>query len=480
MRALYSLALFGYQAARYSLETSCEVMGPGMFYWQAIFFKFFGVTFLATRICLFLTSLGTGFLTYFLARRVSTRYATVPCVLLAAVYFGIWPGISHHVASNCFALLSVALLVIWVEWRKNSLLFFAGFISGVTTTFLQPKGIFLLFAIILWLWVQRRRLPTYLSALGLVIAGYCASIGITLAYFLSRGALWDLAYVSFVWPFQSYGAVNVVSYAHGLIDGYWDVWVTARRTIDWSSALATLLIVPFLFVAALPALFIMLGARYKWFTASPTIVLYCFCGWALWLSEFHRKDIFHLVVGSPLLIILCIFFLAENQKKIFAVALQVLTISATCLACFNLFLVSAAHPVHTRVGSVAMFGDNWALKFLIDHTTPGEEIFAYPYCPMYYFLSATTNPTRYSILLYNYNTNSQFEEVVNVLDRRRVRYVIWDTKFSKNATKFFPSSKPMRSDELIIEPYLESHYNVVKDEGDVRIMERKAEAHNAD
>ncbi len=37
-----------------------EVVGPGTFYWLALFFKLFGVTFAATRICLFVTSLGTG------------------------------------------------------------------------------------------------------------------------------------------------------------------------------------------------------------------------------------------------------------------------------------------------------------------------------------------------------------------------------------------------------------------------------------
>src|ERR1700758_2375473 len=34
-----------------------EVVGPGTFYWLALFFKLFGVTFLVTRVCLFLTSL---------------------------------------------------------------------------------------------------------------------------------------------------------------------------------------------------------------------------------------------------------------------------------------------------------------------------------------------------------------------------------------------------------------------------------------
>jgi hypothetical protein len=42
-----------------------EVMGPGTFYWLAIFFKLFGVTFLASRICLFISSLGIALSYYF-------------------------------------------------------------------------------------------------------------------------------------------------------------------------------------------------------------------------------------------------------------------------------------------------------------------------------------------------------------------------------------------------------------------------------
>ena len=50
---------------------------------------------------------------------------------------------------------------------------------------------------------------------------------------------------------------------------------------------------------------------------------------------------------------------------------------------------------------------------------------------MYYFLSATTNPTRYGALIYDFNTPSQFEEVVTVLEQRRVKYVVWNTEFRK-------------------------------------------------
>src|ERR1700733_11096178 len=132
-----------------------EVIGPGTFYWLGAFFKLFGISFLTTRICLFLTSLGTALLMYFLSRRVCERYRMLPCLLLAGTYFGgLWPAISHHVDSNFFALLAVACLALWQDWRSNSLLLVAGVLAGVTTASLQPKGMLLFCAFLVWLWIQ--------------------------------------------------------------------------------------------------------------------------------------------------------------------------------------------------------------------------------------------------------------------------------------------------------------------------------------
>ena len=54
-----------------------------------------------------------------------------------------------------------------------------------------------------------------------------------------------------------------------------------------------------------------------------------------------------------------------------------------------------------------------------------------------------------------------------------MRYVVWNTGFQKNTKTFFPGMKKVSEDELIIEPYLESHYKVVWADADYRIMERK-------
>jgi hypothetical protein len=192
----------------------------------------------------------------------------------------------------------------------------------------------------------------------------------------------------------------------------------------------------------------------------------------MWLAEIHRKDIQRLVFGSPILVILCIYYLGLHRNKFADLALQCLSISAGCLACFNLFVVLTAHPFATRAGSITVFKDDPAVTFLDEHVPPGREIFVYPYPSTYYFLSDTINPTRWSGLGYNYNSRQDFDEVIQILEHR-VQFVVWDTLMEEKAVRFSPSIKRARPEERIIEPYFESHYDVIWEQNGVRVMERK-------
>ena len=158
--------------------------------------------------------------------------------------------------------------------------------------------------------------------------------------------------------------------------------------------------------------------------------MYWLAGIALWLSEIHRKDICHLVFGSPLLIILCVFYLQARRNRGFNLAIQLLAITSACLATATLMIALLARPMTTRVGQVRMAAYDPVLTAIDAHVPPGEEIFIYPYAPMYYFLSATTNPTRYSVLYYNFKIHSRpiFEEVILTLTEHRVKYVWWDMR----------------------------------------------------
>jgi 4-amino-4-deoxy-L-arabinose transferase-like glycosyltransferase len=454
-----------------------EVMGPGTFYWLAGFFKIFGVSFLATRICLFLTSMGTALLMYFLSRRVcGTNQLLPPLILAGTIFPGLWPATSHHIDSTFFSLLAIACIVLWQQRRHNALLAGAGILAGLTTTFLQPKGFFLFLAFLAWLIVLHRRRLAPLTSLAVVAVGYLGVIGLTVLYFWSKGALASLIFANFTWPRQHYGTVNSVTYAHGILSQYFDVWIINQPGFRWTIALASFIFIPFLFIATLPALVLALGARFRWNLESQPILLYWLCGIGIWLSEIHRPDVPRLVFGSPLLIILCIHFLTQYGGSLAKASLQILSISAVFLVAFNLTCVLlAAHTIPTRVGTVRMLKEAPVLAYLNEHVAPGEEIFAYPYCPRYYFLSATVNPTPYSILVYNYNTQSQFQDVVRILEQRKVKYVLWDSNFAQATVDVFPGSTQPPPGGFIVEPYLESHYKLIQVVGGIRIMVRNSQ-----
>ena len=106
----------------------------------------------------------------------------------------------------------------------------------------------------------------------------------------------------------------------------------------------------------------------------------------------------------------------------------------------------------------------------------GQEILVYPSNPVYYFLSETRNPIRYGGLMYNYNSQAEFQNVVAILDQHKIKYVVWDTGYMAwNLKATFPSATPPTPEQLVVEPYLESHYLTVWEDGGVKIMERKAE-----
>jgi Dolichyl-phosphate-mannose-protein mannosyltransferase len=453
-----------------------EVMGPGTFYWLALFFKLFGVTFLASRICLFVSSLGTAVSLYFLSRRVCRSYQLLPCILVFATYFGtFWPEISHHVDSNCFALLSVVCMVLWHDYHKNWLLAAAGALAGATTLFLQTKGLLLLLAFFVWLGIKQYRRSASLSALVWVTGGCLGVVALMLGYFWTQGALGDLIYANVVWPSRNYGPAFSVHYASFILD-YFNHWVVPMQGINWTLGMAAVLVIPFLFVAALPVLVLCLGIGHGIKDMRPEIVLYWLAGSAFWLSEIHRKDIGHLVFGAPLLIILCVYYLQQSDRRLARLVIQSLLVSSVCLAAATLVLASYAHPTQTRVGQVSMAAYDPVLTAIDDHVPPGGEIFIYPYGAMYYFLSATTNPTPYAVVYYNFKIGprSVFDDVMWKLEQHKVRYVLWDSSVQDKLKILFPGSGLKQH---IIESYLESHYKSIWTHDGTFLMERKSDDH---
>ena len=123
-----------------------------------------------------------------------------------------------------------------------------------------------------------------------------------------------------------------------------------------------------------------------------------------------------------------------------------------------------------------MFGTDPVLTYLNEQVAPGSELFVYPFYPMYYFLTETNNPTRYTGLGYNYSTRDQFMDAIQTLERHHVRYVLWDTGYlDRVLPKAFPSLPRVPKSQYLMEPYLESHYKVVWAHEGTVFMERIGE-----
>jgi len=297
-------------------------------------------------------------------------------------------------------------------------------------------------------------------------AAYAATMALAFAAFAALHALPDVWYANFVWPLSSYSQTNAAPYGFPL----WQNLATMLAQ-QQNKALAFLedaaLSMPFLLVAVLPVL-LPLSAR-----VTLRRLPYWLAAYAFWLAELHRADMGHLRNGVILMAVLFFTICETSANALLRRAGLVIGIF-TALSGLSHFLTSFDGRTRmTRRGEVWLSGDAALLDFLDSHTQPGEQVFVYPYQPIYYFAEHLRNPTRYSNLMYGLNTKAQFREATADLERKKVRYVVFDGFLSgPQLSRVFPAYQPPAERELILEPYLRANYRMVKDLGRFQIWER--------
>jgi len=459
-----------------------EVMGPGTFYWLAILFKIFGASLWVARAEVLITGVATTLILFWLARRLRPGAGLLPAVVLLALTFPLWPATNHHWDSTLCALLSFAVFVSWLDSSRWWQLVAAGALAGLTTLFLQQKGVLLLFSLLLILLILRRKQPDFMFSAAALSASYTSVVAAAMLGLYAAGAFQQFVYANIIWPFTNYHKVNFMPYGYGLWKWFWTAWtsllVPLFHPAGVAYALAGALLLPFLVVAALPALLGALALSGRQAAFNRTTLPYWIAGAALWISEIHRPDITHLIYGSPLLLLLSICIWQQQPGRLWRCGARALAISVLLFATYSALVTQAARTkMVTRRGPVYGFADDAALDFLDHQIRPGDAVFVYPYYPMYYFLSETTNPTRYSILMYHINTDAQFREAISALERRKVRYVLWDTLVDgPNLKQWFPSYQHPSPDKLLMEPYLAEHYEQIGSKNGFRLMQRKDDA----
>lgn len=156
-----------------------EVMGPGSFYWLGLFFKLFGTNVIVARAVLLFTSSLTIVLLYWMTRRIyQGPFELLPSIFYLIISFPLWPGANHHWDSNLFALMAVGAFFLWQDQGRRWFLVLAGVLAGLTSCFMQQKGLFLVVALGLVVLVNGCRAAEtksrVASNLGILLGGYAA------------------------------------------------------------------------------------------------------------------------------------------------------------------------------------------------------------------------------------------------------------------------------------------------------------------
>ncbi|HEY3838982.1 MAG TPA: hypothetical protein VGL72_20555 [Bryobacteraceae bacterium] len=455
-----------------------EVMGPISFYWLALFFKILGTTWQATRICVLITTTATVVLLIFLARRLDSRHAVAPVIVYVAACFQSWNTVTHHMNSNLAAFASFAIFASYLDQPNPFKLFICGAVTAVTAWIMLPKGLLLLASFVPVLWTQRRTRPL-VSKVATLIGGFAVFSAAFLCAYWLEGGLADLLYANWVWPLKHYSKVNSVPYGWH-IQHYWWAFQSPTEPVFSQTpgfVVGTAFIIPLLVIIALPLILAGCAARFRRAAFDRITLPYWLTGTALWLSEIHRADIIHIVYGSPLFILLAFYYIRRSDAVWATRGIVIVNVCASLLLLMVPLLSSlvARYPYRTRRGIIYDSAPrDPVLEYLNSHVAPNEPIFVYPYSPIYYFLSGAKNPTRYSILMYDINTNDQFREAVRTLEVAKVRYVVVDRSFMKFSETAFPAYHLPPPEQLIMEPYLKEQYRPVDSPNkDFQILKRK-------
>ena len=451
---------------------------PGSYYWVALLFKIFGSSILVGRTMLLLYGGLFSVLTYFLARRVCSRWSAI-----LAAYLSLITCLPHRflVLHNWDSTLWAFLALYGAVWLLQAPHWTWAFGSGcfIALTFLceQSKGAGLMLGLLLGLLIIVRHHPCghlwrgpYLLAL---LAGMTWPFVLTLGYFGSHHCLSQML-AGWFWPLQHYSAVNRLPYGYLTLSG--DGW-EAFYGASWVRRLFVILVTsPWFIVPILPFLALglmafhaieVLGKKQTGKTSS-YYVLVCAALLGLVLAAWAtgRPDFTHLIyVGPPLFLVLAWLAEVRGVRSRLLAKLQPLVV-VYLLVFFTAFgLVLLLNPLNaherlaTRRGLLKTPDSDPALQVVQELVPSGEKIFVYPYQPLYYYLTATFSPTRYEYLQPGMHTPAQFRDAINQLAADQTRVVLFDLSFGGEKIPIaWPATPP---EVLITDPgrdFIFSHY----------------------
>jgi 4-amino-4-deoxy-L-arabinose transferase-like glycosyltransferase len=462
---------------------------PGSYYLLALLFKVFGSSILVARTALAVYGAMFSTFTYLLARPVCPRWVallaaylvTITCVPCRFITLHNWDSTLWACCTLYCALKliapgfspSVKAAAPSGHWGWALA---TGSFASVTVLFEQSKGAGLVmglglgFFILLWLDRGKARL-TRAQWLALV-AGFAWPVALTFAYFAGHHALPALV-TDWLWPFRNYSMVNRVPY------GYQNWNDQARANLHAGPWLVRGLVLfalsPSFLMPGLPVIAIVLLAywvvearrgklgpdRAAYYVLSCSVL----AGLALSVVG-SRADNFHFIFLFPFLCLTLAWLMSGSDLR------GALVTSIRPLLRLGVFFAftalgvallgrnnGARSIIETRRGMLRSEGPDTILEYTQAHVPAGATVFVYPYMPLYYYLTATSNPTPYEYIQPGMHTGEQEQEVIRIISRDPPPVALLEPAFNDKIPRSWPNTPAGAVAQDPVTDYILAHYH---------------------
>lgn len=432
---------------------------PGSYYLVALVLRVFGNSYVVAHTALAVIGAGYAPITYFLARRVCSRDASLLVTgLMTTTTLPLRFLVLHNWDSTLWACLGLYCSVRLLESPGNKWAFAAASFASLTALTEQSKGAGLVagvglgFGIIIF----SGRYPGLFTRqrVGAIAAGLVWPFLITFSYFASQHAIIPML-SGWLWPLQHYSTANRVPY------GYLDLHDEVRDFIFYSGSLdqrvlrvmsfSGPLLIPFLPLFGLALLIRLLFRVVRTMTLEPACAYYILVsasmsGLLLFSVVLVRADHMHLIHLQPIFFLVLAWMMdgKDIRGRVFAKVAPLLgfciAISLIVMAGGLLLRAYTDHTIDTRRGAVTGRGNDTIEQYVQARVKEGERMFVYPYDPIYYYLTGTNSPTRYEYYQPGMHTKEQAQEILNEISTHPVRVVLYDPYFSDHALTSWPNT----------------------------------------
>lgn len=451
---------------------------PGSYYWTALLFKVFGSSILVARAALILYGGLFAVFIYVLARRVCSTWTAIFTAYLFTLTCLPYQFMAlHNWDSTLWACAALYLAVRFVETPHWGQALACGTFASLTCLFEQSKGAGLVAGLVLGMaalaWAQRHQRYS-VAHLYAFLAGLGFPALVTVAYFATQHGLTPML-EDCLWPLYHYSAANRLPFgAPVLVNSE----LAKLHTLPWGVQLLMLMILsPYYILPVLSVLAVgyLLYWLYQLRSSQDEKVRYfvvvssALVGILLSAAASGRPDVSHLIIfNGPI----CFLLLAWSLEKtlfrsgflngVKTLASFYLFFSFTALGLTLLWRPMNAHTViHTRRGDLRAGRADTALDELQARIPAGREIFVYPYQPLYYYLTATFNPTRFEYLQLGMHTREQFEMAAQELAASRVPVVVFQPSFPEFIPQGWPATPPdVLAEKDPVTEYILGHYHL--------------------